>query len=224
MVSPPNPEQLLDLYRIAIDEYRFEVKLGWDRAMYYMVFNTAIVSIATGLLKLDNPRVVYLFIAGIFLLGCVTSLMGVKAVTRCHEYYRRTVVKKTLIEDLLGLTTPLADYSGHTLTIGTTAGQGDHIQILQNTEPWVGRRLRRYSIMFWVTSLLRLLAGINLLGVFVAGYMFWNPPAKFHEPRQPFILPVAIRLVRDETAPASRPGRRNNSVMAATTFFQRSAI
>jgi hypothetical protein len=37
--------------------------------MYYMVFNSAIVSVATGLLKLDNPRVVYVFIAGIFLFG-----------------------------------------------------------------------------------------------------------------------------------------------------------
>jgi len=42
-------------YKVAVDEYRFEVKLGWDRAMYYMVFNTAIISVGTGLLKLEDP-------------------------------------------------------------------------------------------------------------------------------------------------------------------------
>ena len=69
MPTTLSTDQLIELYRIAVDEYRFEVKLNWDRTMYYMVFNSAIISIATGLLKLDNPPIVYLFVGAIFFLG-----------------------------------------------------------------------------------------------------------------------------------------------------------
>jgi hypothetical protein len=177
--SPLSSDKLWDLYKIAIDEYRFEIKLGWDRTMFYMVFNSAMVSVAAGLLKLENPPIVYAFIGGIFLLGCFTSLMGVGAIAKSHEYYRRTVVKKTVIEDILGLTAPLNDYPGrHTLTIGTTLGQEDRFQILHNTEHWVARGLRRYSIAFWFTWLLRLIAAINFVGIFVALYVYFHPPTK----------------------------------------------
>jgi hypothetical protein len=44
--------------------------------------------------------------------------------------------------------------------------------------------------MFWITSLLKILAAINLLGMFAAGYMFLNPPVNVHEPGPPFIFLV----------------------------------
>jgi len=97
MVEPLAPDKLLDLYKIAIDEYRFEVRLGWDRTTYFLVLNSAILSVATGLLKLDNPLVVYLFIALLFAFGVGTSLIGSMSITKAHEYYRRAVVKKTVM-------------------------------------------------------------------------------------------------------------------------------
>jgi hypothetical protein len=102
--DPLSTETLLDLYKIALDEYRFEVRLGWDRTTYFLVLNSAILTVAAGLLKLQNPPAVYLFIALLFSLGCGTSIVGSVSITRNHRYYRRTVVKKTLIESRLGLT------------------------------------------------------------------------------------------------------------------------
>jgi hypothetical protein len=107
-VDEPFPtEKLLDLYKIALDEYRFEVRLGWDRTTYFLVLNSAILTVATGLLKLQNPPAVYLFIAVLFTLGFATSLIGAMSITKGHEYYRRTIVTKTLIEKRLGLTNAL---------------------------------------------------------------------------------------------------------------------
>lgn len=125
----------MDLYKIAVDEYRFQVKLNWDRTVYYMVLDTAIISVATGLLKLGNSPVLYLLIAAIFALGLGAAIVGIAAVKKGHQYYRRTVVRKTLLEDLLGLTKPLEGYPvRHTLSIGSTAGQNEHMEVLHNTE------------------------------------------------------------------------------------------
>jgi hypothetical protein len=103
--------ELFDLYKLAIDEYRFEVRLNWDRSMYYITFNTGIVAVGAGLLKLGDNGIVNLFVAGIFILGCCSSVMGILAIRKGHQYYRRSVYKKTLIEDVLGLATPISEYS-----------------------------------------------------------------------------------------------------------------
>jgi hypothetical protein len=208
VAAPLSPDKIWGLYKIAIDEYRLEVKLGWDRAMYCVVFNSAIISVAAGLLKLESAPLVYVFIAGTFVLGFFTSLMGIRAIAKSHEYYRRTVVKKTLIEDILGLTAPLAGYPRrHTLTIGTTAGQEECLRILYDSENWMGRPLRRSSITFWFTSLLRLIAAINIAGIFVALYLSSHAPAKLREPRPTLIVSVANRAsIRHRMGIAAAPG------------------
>jgi hypothetical protein len=172
-VADPFPsDKLLDLYKIAIDEYRFEVRLGWDRTTYFLVLNSAILTVATGLLKLDNPPVVYGFIAVLYLFGCATSLVGSMSITKAHEYYRRTVVKKTLIENCLGLTNSLPDmHSSLNLATGTTKGQRDHLRILSNPEAWVHRRHARTAITFWLRWILRAMAVVDFAGSVTAMVM-----------------------------------------------------
>lgn len=165
MAEPLPTEKLLDLYRIALDEYRFVVRLGWDRTTYFLVLNSAILTVATGLLKFENPPAVYLFIALLFLLGCGTSIVGSISIARSHEYYRRTVVTKTLVEKRLGLmdSIPGMDPSLN-LAIATTKGQGDHMRILNDPEAWVARKLRRSTITYWLRYILIALAGVDLCG------------------------------------------------------------
>ena len=194
MAAPP-PKQLIDLYKIAVEEYRFEVKLGWDRTMYYMVFNTAIIGVGAGLLRLEQHPVACRFIAAIFVLGFCTSIIGAKAMRKGHEYYRRSVVKKTLLEDMLGLTIPVPDYPHrHTLAIGTTASQSDHISILHNPEQWVGRKLRRSSISFLLTLFLWMLATVNLAGVSTALWLSFRPVAQVNPPPLS-IVPIGFTTI-----------------------------
>jgi hypothetical protein len=47
--SEPSRSELLDLYRVAVEEYRFQVQLNWDRAKYLLGFNTAVIGVGTGL-------------------------------------------------------------------------------------------------------------------------------------------------------------------------------
>jgi hypothetical protein len=189
---PLHHDQLLDLYKVAVDEYRFQVKLGWDRAMYYMVFNTAIISVGTGMLKPDNPPAGHRLIAAIFLVGFCSSLVGWWAIRKGHEYYRRTVVKKTLLEDMLGLTTPLAEYPyRHTLAVGTTAGQSDHLKILSDPEQWVNRGMRGGSITFLLSAILILLAVINLGGLATSVWLSFHPTNHFKSV-PPLVFPATV--------------------------------
>jgi hypothetical protein len=175
MVEPLAPDKLLDLYKIAIEEYRFEVRLGWDRTTYFLVLNSAILSVATGLLKLDNPPVVYLFISLLFAFGLMTSLIGSRSITMAHEYYRRAVVKKTVIEERLGLTSILPDmHQSLNLSVGTTRGQIDRLNILNDPEGWIARRHRRSAITFWLRWVLRGMAVVDLIGFGAALVIFYQ--------------------------------------------------
>ena len=135
--SSYDAQTLLELYKIAVEEYRFEVRLGWDRMKYFLVFNSAVVSLGTGLLKLkiDASRPIDVLVGLVFIVGFFTSIIGIYAVRKGHHYYRRTIFKKTLIEDLMGLWDPIEGYpSGEVnLAVATTKGQGDRDEILRHT-------------------------------------------------------------------------------------------
>jgi hypothetical protein len=176
--EPLSPDKLLDLYRIAIDEYRFEVRLNWDRSMYYITFNTALIAAAAGLLKLGKTGI-DLYIAGIFGLGFVGSLLGIFAIRKGHEYYLRATYKKTLLEDLLGLGAPLEGYSGPfaNLSVATTVGQSQRQEILYDTERFLKKGLLRPgSIVFFLACFLGLLAIMNVIGAVTATWLFFAQP------------------------------------------------
>jgi hypothetical protein len=173
-------DQILSLYKIAIEEYRFEVRLNWDRTAYYLTLNSGLVAIATGLLKLGSARIVNLLVAAVFFIGLCASTIGIKSIRRGHEYYRRTVVKKTLFEEKLGLTRPLEEYAGRpNMAIGTTLGQDEHLQILHNTQKWLKRPLRG-SITFWIVGVLILFLLANLAGMAGSLWLYWHPAAALH--------------------------------------------
>lgn len=175
MAPELSPGNLLDLYKIAIDEYRFEVRLGWDRTIYFLILNGAILTVATGLLKLDDPPIVNVFIALIFVFGIATSIAGALSVKKSHEYYRRTIVKKTAIEEHLGLSGSLPGmHTSLTLAIGTTTGQNDRVSILSDPEKWVSRPHRRGAISSFLRLILCGMAVVDLAGCIAASILFYQ--------------------------------------------------
>ena len=168
MDEPFSKKNKINLYKIAIEEYRFEVRLGWDRTKYFLGLNTAILTVSTGLLKLDNSPIVYFFIALLFLFGATSSIAGAWSIRKAHEYYRNTIVKKTVIEEHLGLNNPLPDlHISSNFAIGTTAGQSERISILQDPQGWIDRPLRKSSVTFFVCIVLWAMAAVNTFGVAV---------------------------------------------------------
>jgi hypothetical protein len=172
-------DQLLTLYKIALEEYRFQVKLNWDRTTYHLTLSSGLIAIAAGLLKLGTASPVNLAVASVFFMGILVSAIGIKTILKGHQYYRNTIVKKTLLEDQLGLAKPLEGYAGRpTLAVGTTVGQNEHLQILNNPPDWLKRPHRLSSITSWLVGILILFLLANAAGFVGSLWLVRHPAAK----------------------------------------------
>lgn len=183
LTSAPTPDgwsRNLDLYKMAVEEYRFQVRLNWERTRDYLVLNGALFSVALGLHKAGD-RINNLFVALILLLACGIGILGAQAHRSGHAYYRRAVYKKTLLENILGIAHHLEGYAfeGANLSIASTLGQTETTQILHDTENWLERGLRRGSIVhlvfivLWIFSILELIAALFYLREAFRPSQFW---------------------------------------------------
>jgi hypothetical protein len=105
-----SPDQLIDLYKIAIEEYRFEVKLNWDRTVFYLTLNSGLIAIATGLLKVEGSSFLNLIVAGVFFmdyasLGLVFAVCKKSTTTIDGQSLRRLCWRTGLV--LLGPLNPV---------------------------------------------------------------------------------------------------------------------
>jgi hypothetical protein len=171
----PTRDELFKLYQVAIDEYRFEVKLNSDRSTHYVVFNSAVLTAATGLLKIGESSHLNPFVALVFGIGVCTSWLGARSIRKGNEYYHRAIYKKTLLEEILGLTAIVKDYPTATLAIGTTAGQADINTILRDPSAWLAAETpKRGSITHATIIVLRLLLAANIAGILATIYLMTN--------------------------------------------------
>jgi hypothetical protein len=161
--------ELLELYKIVIDEYRFQIRLNWDRTQYYFVFNTAMVTAAATVLATLKAwgAVVALFM---FVLGGTSAVLGRETVTKGHEYYRRIVYRKTLIEDLLGRLHRLPGYTYEdaALNLATTDGMADARKILNDTEAYFATPLRPRTVTHSLLTILRVFVVVDAAGIGLA--------------------------------------------------------
>jgi hypothetical protein len=167
--------ELLELYRVVIDEYRFQVRFNWDRTQYFFVLSAAMTTggatvLAT--LKAWGPLVAIF----LFLLGVTTALLGRQLVTTGHEYYRHIVYRKTLLEDLLGRLHKLPgyDYEDAALYLGTTSGMKKTQEIITNPESYLSAPLRSGTITHSLRVIFVAFVAVDLLGFGVAAYQLFS--------------------------------------------------
>jgi hypothetical protein len=77
------PDRTLDVYKIAVEEYRFQAQFNWSRTQYLLAFNAAILAAGAGVGARPGNAA-----ALVFFLGLVAALMSVKVVRTQHGYYR----------------------------------------------------------------------------------------------------------------------------------------
>jgi hypothetical protein len=145
--SEPGRSELLDLYKIAVEEYRFQVQLNWDRAKYLLGFNTAVIGVGTGLIKVGSKGQASPLVIGIFVVGLVAATLSGCAVHLQHNYYRSTRDRMVSLDHQLGL------QSG---AVATTPGiRGERVDRLS--------RLGRVQNILY--TLLAIIALIDILGI-----------------------------------------------------------
>lgn len=161
--------QWIDLYRVAVEEYRFEVRLNADRTQHFLLLNGVIIGVGIALTELPDESTSA--VAAVFLIGVATSMLGLGVVMKTHSYYRMASYKKMLLEDLMGLHQRVDGYSSDraTLAIGTTQSMQRAREVLNNPDSWLTKRIPRFgTVMFWTALAFLLFAILNLIGLFVA--------------------------------------------------------
>ena len=95
-------EELLELYKAALEDYRFQVQLNWGHSQYLLVLNLTLVSIATGIVQLGQGEISIL-VGFIYLAGVFFSIFSISALQSQRKFYRAARDQKQWFEDQLGL-------------------------------------------------------------------------------------------------------------------------
>src|SRR5687767_12786859 len=85
-----------DLYKTAVDEYRFQATHNWSRTQYLLAFNLAILASASAVGSQPGRSAALVFAA-----GCVAAASSVFAVRTQHDYYRAARDRMRRIEEAL---------------------------------------------------------------------------------------------------------------------------
>lgn len=154
--SPLKDAQLMELYKIAVEEYRFQVNLNASRSRDFLVLNSAIIAAGVTLLGQKASLLSGL----VFVVGfCVATLAALATRTQ-HNYYREARDTKKLLEHRLGI-------SG----------------VVVKTTPSTGSRRRRLgSVTGFNYTILILLCGVNIVGTLVSFSILPFPIQKSRKP------------------------------------------
>jgi hypothetical protein len=142
-------DRLFDLYRVAIDEYRFEVQLGWQRTSHLLTLDSGLFAASVGLARLGpaagQSRAAAL-IGVVALIGVAVSVLGLSTLLTSRTYYERTKIKKTFLEQRLGLlhAQPASTSVFSNLAVTTTPGMADADAILADPDEWLRQRRFRW--------------------------------------------------------------------------------
>ncbi|MCU1450388.1 MAG: hypothetical protein JWP02_2558 [Acidimicrobiales bacterium] len=87
--ADPDRAEQLDLYKVAADEYRFQVNLNWQRTQYLLALNLGIIAAGTGLVRLGHAGEGELVLTScIFLVGACACAFSILAQGTQRAYYR----------------------------------------------------------------------------------------------------------------------------------------
>ncbi|PUA82095.1 hypothetical protein [Nocardioides currus] len=121
-VAEPESEPIgPDLYRIAVEEYRFQAQFNWNRVQYLLAFNAGILAAGVALAKTSGALAVVVFALGIVACGMTVLVQRVQ-----HNYYRNARDRMRRIEKSLQI-----DHDALLDTTSTLAGQGRRISVTQ---------------------------------------------------------------------------------------------
>jgi hypothetical protein len=166
-IERENPErkELLELYKIAVEEYRFEVRLNWDRTRFFFGLTVAIVGAGAGLLRIGPSLLERGLVAGFFLVGAVVAAVGLGAIGKGHEYYGRSVDHLKTLEKQLQLEAPRRSLS-------TTLGMQDRTAAIIATEG--KKRKGRWTITGGYKFLLSVALIADLGAASAIGFSIWR--------------------------------------------------
>jgi hypothetical protein len=104
-----DPLPPIDLYRLAVEEYRFQAEFNWKRTQYLLAFNAAILAAGTAVSGRFGE-----FAIPVFALGMVACLLAILVQRQQHSYYRAARDRMRRLEVRFMVSEPV----GTTATLG----------------------------------------------------------------------------------------------------------
>ncbi len=94
--------ELLELYKLALDDYRFQVQLNQSRSQYFLVLNIGIIGVASGIVSMASGPFASL-VALIYVVGALFCVFSIIALHVQRKFYKSARDQKKRFEDMLGL-------------------------------------------------------------------------------------------------------------------------
>lgn len=159
---------LLDLYKSAVEEYRFQVNLNWDRSKFYLLLNSGLITATCGLLRIPGFKFAEFLTTPLFTLGLLASWLGYRSLIKGIEYRRRIIYQKGKIE------TKLAQYVDRDLlpivtTKGMRESQTADFDEFMNRPPRIGTISYFLSVLFILLMVVNGIALIYLIASLIIG-------------------------------------------------------
>lgn len=88
----------VDVYKIAVDEYRFQAQFNWSRTQYLLAFNVGILAAASAVAAAPGRSAAFVFV-----LGAAAAVLSVAVVKVQHGYYRAARDRMRRIEEAVKL-------------------------------------------------------------------------------------------------------------------------
>jgi len=81
-------DELLEIYKIAVEEYRFQVRFNWNRTQYLFALDAAILAVGANLIAPGEDARPGLLIAAVFVVGALVAVHAIIVTANQHDYYR----------------------------------------------------------------------------------------------------------------------------------------
>ncbi|WP_139980295.1 hypothetical protein [Nocardioides litoris] len=101
----------LELYKLAVEEYRFQVLHNWSRTQYLLAFNVAVAGLGVLLSTRTSSGAI-----PVFALGALAAILTALVTRVQHDYYRAARDRVRRIEETIEL--PLGWKTDTTATMG----------------------------------------------------------------------------------------------------------
>jgi len=145
-------DELLEIYKIAVEEYRFQVRFNWNRTQYLFALDAAILAVGANLIAPGDNARPGLLIAAVFVVGALVAVHAIIVTANQHDYYRSA--------------------RDHMQEVGRDLGLESRCMLLQTTPGMqggrVGLRDKLGRVTWWLYGLFGILAAVHVAGA-IAG-------------------------------------------------------
>jgi hypothetical protein len=166
-----DPTHLRELYKMALEEDRYQIQLNWDKTKFFMLLDASLIAAGAALVRIHDFPLAAALGALTFFAGALIALVGYVSLGEGKVYHRHAVAKCVLIGDKLGMTEPFSELPAQTLHLVSGMTLSKAREVLAAPDRYVTPKLRKSGVSGWVRVAFVVLSLTNLVGLGISIYI-----------------------------------------------------